>query len=103
MKRLIIQLILIVFAVKVSAQTANVDTSLKFNNLIIFCEKQWVVMPKPDTVTSYTFGYVYIDGVQGIMFQKKGTFTINNKGRYVGNKLTQKRTFPQCFFIIMVA
>ncbi len=83
MKNLILSLILICFVITASAQTANVDTALKFNNAITAYEKHWVVLKKPVAYPYYTFGYVYIDKGKGFMFKEAGQFEIGKKNRYV--------------------
>lgn len=88
MKHLILSLIFTCFFFKVSAQTVNVDTSLKFNRG--YGEHEWVVLKKADTSKYYTFGYVYIDSLDGLIFQKEGTFIIDKKSRYVRNPATVK-------------
>ncbi|MBC7399058.1 MAG: tetratricopeptide repeat protein [Mucilaginibacter sp.] len=82
MKRLIFLLFPICFAVKLSAQTGNIDTALKFDKYLLACEKQWVVKQKPDTASSYKFGYVYIDGSEGFIFQEVGQLSIRKRNKY---------------------
>jgi tetratricopeptide (TPR) repeat protein len=82
MKRLIFLLLLICFAVKVSAQATYNDAALKFDRNLLECEKQWIVKQRLDAASSYKFGYVYIEGSEGFIFQEVGQFSIGKNNRY---------------------
>ena len=104
MKRLILSLLITCFFVKVSAQTANVDTSLKFRQIFVNCERKWVVLPKNDTAKTYAYGYIYIDDYAGFTFDLQGMFSVDDKGRYVNkssvfpDKASYKYRLPANWF-----
>jgi tetratricopeptide (TPR) repeat protein len=93
MKNLILSLTLVCITFKVNAETSNIDTALRFDQFLTNCEKQWVVMKKPDSALYYTFGYVYIDGAKGFVFQKEGSFKIDKKSRYILNLAEVNKNF----------
>ncbi|MDB5156401.1 MAG: hypothetical protein JWR50_1108 [Mucilaginibacter sp.] len=83
MKNLALSLILSCIVITVNAQTANVDTTLKFDNTVTAYERHWVVLKKPVAYPYYTFGYVYIQSHKGFMFKYVGQFEIGKKNRYI--------------------
>jgi tetratricopeptide (TPR) repeat protein len=94
MKSLILLLNFVCFALGVTAQrNVAIYTALKFNHG--YQEKKWVVLKKADTASSYTFGYVYIDTLKGLIFQKAGTFKINKKNKYIPNNANLNQTFSK--------
>jgi tetratricopeptide (TPR) repeat protein len=94
MKRLIISLLIIISGKALYAQHKEYH-DLKFNKIIVFEEKQWVVMSEPDSAGFYPFGYVFVDPDEGLVFQKAGSLKINEKGKYVLNKAEVKKEFDR--------
>lgn len=86
MKNLILILLFTFFATTAGAQTANIDTTLKFEKFITAFEKHWVVLKKPDAAPYYTFGYVYIQANRGFMLKVAGQFEINRHNKYILRK-----------------
>jgi len=93
MKRLILLLNFACFALSVTAQQNVIDTALKFYQG--YREKKWVVLKKADTTSSYTFGYIYIDTLDGFIFQKEGTFKVGKKNRYIREPADLKKHFDR--------
>jgi tetratricopeptide (TPR) repeat protein len=62
---------------------SQTTTDLKFDLRYTKCEKQWVVITKADTSTSYTYGYIYIDEQAGFTFDLQGVFNVNDKGVFI--------------------
>ncbi|GAB3930551.1 tetratricopeptide repeat protein [Mucilaginibacter myungsuensis] len=78
---------------KPQVKVAANDTTLKFNKLPMFCERQWVA--EYGNGKEHPFGYMYVDGSEGIMFQQVGSFSISKAGKYLLNKADQKRKFSR--------
>jgi tetratricopeptide (TPR) repeat protein len=93
MKRLILLLNFACFAFSLHAQQNVIDTTLKFYQG--YQEKKWVVLKKADTTSSYTFGYIYIDTLDGFIFQKEGTFKVGKKNRYIRDSGNLKKHFDR--------
>ncbi|MFD2873595.1 hypothetical protein ACFS5N_14010 [Mucilaginibacter ximonensis] len=98
MKNLILLIVITCLTTATQAQTRKrvqttvVDGDLKFEPPLTACEREWVVLKKADTSTSYTFGYVFIDGDQSFMFQRTGTFVngkVGKRNKYMVSQISK--------------
>jgi tetratricopeptide (TPR) repeat protein len=96
MKRLILQLFLIGLAFSASAQReiAWKDANFKFTPGFL-SERRWMVMMKPDTASSYSFGFTYIDEAIGFVFQQAGAFRVGDKGNYIVDHASLNRNYER--------
>ncbi|MES2378601.1 MAG: tetratricopeptide repeat protein [Bacteroidota bacterium] len=84
MKRLILQLFItcLAFGAYAQKEIAFYDANFKFT-LGFSSEREWRVLFKKDTTSSYSFGYTYIDKDVGFIFQQVGEFKVDDKGSYI--------------------
>ena len=88
MKNLILLLIITFCAFTVTAQRLVwKDPVFTYDKDILQCEKQWVIMPRPDTSIAYPFGFLYVDSEEGIVFQQAGVFTVDAQKKYLPDEV----------------
>ena len=58
---------------------------LNFDSKPIDCENKWVVFPS-DSNGSYSYGFVYIDDQEGLLFDFTGSLKINSNGKFLNSK-----------------
>ncbi|WP_313806070.1 tetratricopeptide repeat protein [Flavobacterium sp.] len=64
------------------------QSDLKFDKRFVQCENKWVAF-KPDSTNVYNFGFIYIDAQAGLTLDYAGTFTIDDKGKFITKKIEQ--------------
>ena len=57
---------------------------LVFDKTFYDMENQWVVFPKKNTDSVYTYGVIYVDAMAGFTFDLQGTFKVMTDGRFAG-------------------
>lgn len=63
----------------------GLDNELKFDKRFTQCERRWVVLSKRDTASSYSFGFIYLDAQAGFTYDHKGSFKVNEHGKYIAD------------------
>lgn len=71
---------MVLVTTKLSAQS-----DLNFNKLHAESEDKWVVFQKNEDKT-YMFGFIYIDGEDGLTFKHEGRFEISSTGKFIPTK-----------------
>lgn len=75
--------IIFLFPIICAAQITGVD-KLSFNKKYFECEDKWVVFPKEDKDSTYTFGFIYLDEQAGFTFNLESEFKITEEGEFIG-------------------
>ena len=93
MKKLFIICLSILFLNNANAQE---NSELKFETNFYDAINKWVVLPKKDNDSLYTYGFIYIDISAGITFHLGGSFFIDKNNKYIGDaepghQMTKKR------------
>jgi tetratricopeptide (TPR) repeat protein len=65
---------------------SSAQAQLQFNQRLLETENKWIVYPANND-GSYTYGFVYIDSMAGMTFNREGTFIITPAGTYVPSKM----------------
>lgn len=81
MKKLFIICLSILFFTNANAQE---NSELKFETNFYDAINKWVVLPKKDNDSLYTYGFIYIDISAGITFNLGGSFFIDKNNKYIG-------------------
>jgi tetratricopeptide (TPR) repeat protein len=61
------------------------QSPLTFDKRFVQSEDKWVAFPA-DSAASYIFGFIYIDEEAGLTLDYSGSFTIDEKGKYILKK-----------------
>ena len=64
---------------------------LNFDSKPIDCENKWVVFPS-DSNGSYSYGFVYMDDKEGLLFDFAGSLKINSNGKFLISKKEKGNT-----------
>ncbi|WP_121328580.1 hypothetical protein [Flavobacterium sp. 81] len=61
------------------------QSNLQFDKRFVQSEDKWVAFPK-DSTDNYPYGFIYIDAQAGLTLDYKGTFKIDEKGKFIPEK-----------------
>ena len=82
--KILLQLIIIFPIIGYSQKTVN--ETLKFDKEYFECEDKWIVFPKSEEDSTFTFGFIYLDEQAGFTFNLESEFMIDNSGNFIGNE-----------------
>lgn len=76
-----------IFTLLTIISTFNIfaQEKLNFDKRFVQSEDKWVAF-KPDSLSSYNFGFIYIDPEAGLTLDYAGSFTIDNNGKFIHKK-----------------
>ena len=75
----------IVIGLLISTFSLYGQSDLKFDRRFVQSEDKWVAF-KPDSLNSYSFGFIYIDSQAGLTLDYAGKFKIDSNGKYIAEK-----------------
>jgi tetratricopeptide (TPR) repeat protein len=66
--------------------TVQAQADLVFDKKFVECEDKWVTFDKGEEGT-YLFGFIYIDEMAGLTFNREGSFVISERNEFVPKRL----------------